>query len=231
MDNDPLKCKIIGFWASERPDLCEKFIKGHEKILIDHGLNSLISTDAYWTSRKDVFVLLAETKNESIGGIRLERKRKAELLPFEKSLLPFNSDITQLIDRLSFNDIYEACGLWNAKSAAGNDLGIFMCRVCVAMSPILNIDAIISLNGVYTYKIPKDMGSHIIREIGENGIFKYPIERFHSALWIQDDLIRLQNASKECKRRVKSLRKNINQTFLEKNEKDGILITYQMEIK
>ena len=47
-DTEPLTCEIVGFWASERPDLCQLFLKGHNKILTDHGLTDLISTDDYW---------------------------------------------------------------------------------------------------------------------------------------------------------------------------------------
>ena len=226
----PFRCNLIGFWAAKRPDLCEMYITGHEKILIDHGLEGLISTDKYWIERPDVFVVLAYYNDTPLGGIRLETKNNSELLPFEKSLKPFDANIERVIKEMNYSSIYEACGLWNAKIAAGNDLGIFLCRVCVAVAPLLNIDAILSLNGVYTYKIPKDMGSQILKNIGENGLFKYPVERFHSALWIQDDLVNMKRAIKECRQRVLSLRQSFNQTCLERNEKNGIEITYELDL-
>lgn len=229
-DNDPIQCSIYAFHASSNPDLCKKFIEGHQKVLSDHGLDQLIPSDDYWVSQNDVIVVLAIRDDQAIGGIRLEPKVSDRLLPFEKSLLPYDSQISQLFDQLKYDNIYEACGLWNAKAVAGNDLGILLCRVCVAIAPKLKIEAILSLNGVYTYKIPRDMGSHIIRDIGNNGLFKYPIERFHSALWMQDDLIKLSLASNICKKRVLSLRKNTNQTHFESNGKNGIKATYHIKI-
>lgn len=229
-DEYPLSCKIYAFRAKDNPELCDLFISGHQKVLADHGLEELIPTDDYWTKSNEVIVVLAINKGKPLGGIRLEPKVKERLLPFEKSLIPFEPSITELIPKLHYNSIYEACGLWNAKITAGNDLGILLCRVCVSIAPRLGIEAILSLNGVYTYKIPKDMGSEIIRSIGSNGLFKYPIERFHSALWIQNDLNKMKRASRECKTRVISLRDDPNQSYLEKNAKKGVNVKYHIEV-
>lgn len=230
-DTEPLTCEIVGFWASERPDLCQLFLKGHNKILTDHGLTDLISTDDYWVDDNTVYVVLAiSEQGEPIGGIRLEKMLDSRSLPLEKVLTPFDSNISTYIHSLPYANLYEACGLWNAKSAAGNDLGILLCRVCVSVAPSFDIDAILSLNGVYTYKIPRDMGSKMIRSIGENGLFKYPIERFHSALWIQNDLLNMSSASNECQKRVHSLRSDLKQEYLEKNHKNGLQAKYDIYI-
>lgn len=167
--------------------------------------------------------------DEVIAGLRLETKTGSRLLPLEKALESKDNRIIDYVASLKFHKIVEVCALWNAKKYAGYNFPMFLCRACVAIAPKLEIDCALSLNGFYTYRIPKDIGSIMVTQLGDNGKFNYPIKRFHSAIWIQGDLIEHKLASEECTSLVSDLRVNKKFTREENNRYGLIEITYDLE--
>jgi hypothetical protein len=182
---------IKGFWAPNNPELSVKFTEGHQNLLFDHGLGFFTSNERYWYNNDDVYVAIVLKGDEVIAGLRLETKSSRRLLPLEKALESKDNRVIAFVDSLKFNKIFEVCALWNSKNYAGYDFPLFLCRACLAIAPNLGFDCSLSLNGFYTYRIPKDIGCKMVTEIGDQGKFSYPIKRFHSAIWIQDDLLEM----------------------------------------
>ena len=220
---------IKGFWAPNHPELAVKFTEGHQNVLFDHGLGFFTSNEKYWYNDEDVYVMLVLHNSDVIAGLRLETKNSRRLLPLEKAIESKDNRIIDFVDRLPFTKVVEVCALWNAKRYAGYNFPSFLCRACLAIAPKLEIDCALSLNGYYTYRIPKDIGCRMVTEVGNNGKFNYPIKRFHSAIWIQEDVIEMKLASKECKELVKDIRENRKFTRVEYNDSGPLEITYNLE--
>ncbi|MBR9860538.1 hypothetical protein GYB22_07260 [bacterium] len=222
-----LECEIIAFRPIEHPEFCEKFVDGHQKVLEEHGLGHLTSKEDYWIKQEDAYAFIALKNNVPVGGIRFEKKVHDKDLPLEKALKSEKQIVSNYLDSLNYTNIYEACGLWNSREVAGHEISIFLCRASIALAPLLGIDAVLSFNGVYTYRIPRELGLRMVTEIGNEGIFKYPVERFHSALWIHEDLLTLKYATIYARNSMLTLRANFNQTKIEKNKRGGVLIHYK----
>ena len=218
-----------GFWAPKYPDVAILFTIGHQNVLYEHGLGYFTSNELYWHGFDDVYVALVFKGDEAVAGLRLETKVKERMLPLEKALKSRDNKVTEFVEGLSNHKVFEVCGLWNSKKYAGYDFATFLCRACLAIAPQLGFDVSLSLNGFYTYRIPKDIGCRMVTSVGEGGRFAYPVKRFHSAIWIQDDLDKISLASDECKQLVKAIRAGGEVRRKEQNKIGEIEIIYNLD--
>jgi hypothetical protein len=221
---------IHGFFASKEPDLCAIFTQGHIQVLEQHGFMHFKSYDSYWYNLEDSYVLLAMQDGIAVGGIRLELKVKERLLPFEKVLHTSFPAVTSLITDLNLIKAAEPCSLWNSKLVSGKNLSIYLSRASIAMSHLLGIKNIISFNATYTFRIPLDVGCHMIESIGDNGYFNYPTEQFRAALWLNSKLRTLETANEHSRTRMLSLRQYRNQTFEECYDNSIVKIRYDLQL-
>ena len=221
---------IRGFYASKEPDLCRIFTQGHIEVLEQHGFMHFKSYDSYWYDLKDSYVLLALQDGIAVGGIRLELKVEKRLLPFEKVLHTSFPSVTSLITDLNLSKVAEPCSLWNSKLVSGKNLSIFLSRASIAMSHVLGIQNIISFNATYTFRIPIDVGCHMIESIGDNGFFNYPTEQFRAALWLNSQLDSLGTANPISRARMLSLRLNPNQLHEECFDQSYVTIKYDLQL-
>ncbi len=222
------KIKIFGFWAKDNPDYCNIFEYGHRKVLTDHGLN-LTSNNNDWKTQENVFVFLAFEGNTPVGGIRFEKYDPRYKLSVERALHMHDKNIMESIKENNLGEFGEACGLWNDKIVSGEGLSVVLSHLCFIYAPMLACDHMIAFNGIYTYKISRSMGGQIVDNIGDEGIFKYPNERFKSAVW-KFDLQNFQGTTKEFEQRVLQLRKNIEPEFIVNNTKNGLHIKLSNKI-
>ena len=221
--------KIVGFWAKNNLEYNKAFTKGHQKVLYDHGLGFFTSNEDYWYNYNNVYVVIALQGEEVIAGLRLESKRGKRLLPLEKAILSKDNNVANFIDSLKDETIFEVCALWNSKEYANYNFVTFLCRASLAIAPNLGFTCALSLNGYYTYRIPRDIGCSMVTSIGNRGRFPYPIERFHSAVWIQNDLIHMSKASNVCQETVAQLRShNFKIVRKEKCKEHDLIITYDL---
>jgi hypothetical protein len=222
------KIKIYGFWAKDNLDYCNIFEYGHKKVLTDHGLN-LTSNNNDWKKQENVFVFLAFEGNNPVGGIRFEKYDPRYKLSVERALSMHEPNIVKLLKDLKLKEFGEACGLWNDKVVSGEGLSIVLSHLCFIYAPMLDCNHMIAFNGIYTYKISQGMGGEIVDSIGDEGIFKYPNERFKSAVW-KFDLNSFKGTTKEFEKRVLQLRKSIEPEFIVNNTKNGLHIKLSNQI-
>lgn len=222
--------ELRGFWANKYPEWNKAFTKGHQDVLYDHGLGFFTSNEEYWHGFDNVYVAIVIHDGEVVAGLRLETKIPERLLPLEKALKSKDNKVSEWVNGLNCEKIFEVCGLWNSKSYAGYDFVTYLCRACLAISPYLGFNCALSLNGFYTYRIPKDIGCTMVSSLGNKGKFAYPVERFHSAIWLQDDLIDMKLASDDCKQLVNELRPTFKASRIEKNKRVETKMTYDLEL-
>lgn len=219
---------MIGFWAKGRPDLCDVFEYGHQKVLTDHGLK-LTSNNDEWRDQENVFVFLAFEGNIPVGGIRFELYDERYPLSVERALEMYEDDLISKLQENGLGKFGEACGLWNDKIVAGEDLSQFLSHLCFACGTVLGCRSMIAFNGIYTYRISKGMGGEIITNIGDEGIFEYPNERFKSAVW-KFDLERFEGTLEGFQPMIEQIRIKGNTDIPIKNKKNGINIKLELHL-
>ncbi|MDZ7845744.1 MAG: hypothetical protein U5L96_02625 [Owenweeksia sp.] len=66
------KVVIRAFRATAKPDLAQKFLEGHARVLRSHGVTKVTSLSEKWTKDPSVFVILVESEDgERIYGGRV----------------------------------------------------------------------------------------------------------------------------------------------------------------
>jgi hypothetical protein len=211
-DSFPAIC-IAGFFAKSNKTLSELFSKGHAKVITDLGLGTFFKHEDYWHNSDLNYIILAYSDDIPLGGIRLEYKEDGVLLPCEKILKPFEPECSKVFSDLDFKTYGEACNLWNDKIVANKKLGLLLGRTLIAIAPEIGINTVVSLNGRHTFGMARNLGSRIVREIGDNGYFKFDIKKFEnenwsSALFVNSNLEELSFANIESKQKMFEIREN-----------------------
>jgi hypothetical protein len=205
--------KIIGFLASNDTESCNLFSYGHEKVLIDVGLKTFVNPQKEWHKRDDVYVVLALQNDIPVGGIKLEQKIEGKALNCESLIRPLVPNISEIIDSQKWGVIGEAGGLWHDKSMANKDLSKVLGRTIIGVAELINVKCVLSLNGKHTYRMARDVGSQIFREIGDDGYLHFDVgafdkDQWSSALFFQNDLEKLSRASKDAKNFITNIRQD-----------------------
>ncbi len=223
--------KIRAFRAIDKPDLCEKFIEGHRRVLSGIGITKLISSKEEWASNPASFVVLVESKDEKkvLGGARLQASDGKTPLPLEDATGSMDENIYPFVRKYSINGTGEVCGLWNSVEVANMGIGsIFLIRSALAMSNQIGLESMFALCSPYTTRIAGNYGFLTEESIGNKGTFYYPKLDLIATLVLQKDAVGLSNASDLETERIFDLRKNPIQVTIEKARRDYVEIDYTL---
>ncbi|MFZ6051109.1 hypothetical protein [Halocola ammonii] len=220
------------FRAVDDPVACDRFKEGHRKILVDYGITNVTTNTEDWQNDPDVFVITAETEcGEMVGGIRLDRTSSAlKSLPIQSALNKLDPEIDGLVRSDSARGTAEVCGLWNAKKVFGKGVSPLLARAAVAYAAFIEIDTLYCLVAQYTLDLAKSIGFSVLEEIGNQGTFKYPNDRFVASALRIVDLEELKTAIPSERRRIFSIRRNPSQEFIELSQKKNVAVAYQNDV-
>ena len=230
LETDLEQFAIIGFFAPSSPELCNLFTEGHNNVLRQHGFMNLKSREDYWHNMDNCFVLLAMNGEEPVGGFRVESKVDGVPLPSERVLKDIDEDAEKIFEKYPKEKCGEACALWNAKSVAGKNLSVHLSRASIAISPLLGIKYLLSFNGTHTFRLPVDVGSVMMTELGDQGYFDYPTKEFRTAFWVQQDLKALSLASPDARKSMMAVRNTLQLDRVETYNGQKLLIHYDIQL-
>ena len=113
--------RIRAFRATDDYESCQRFIEGHRKVLDNHGIERVTSSNNEWAFNPSVFVVIVESldRQKTYGGARIHAFRENDLLPFESATAEMDPAITGIIRNYSKSGTGELCGLWNSIEVAG----------------------------------------------------------------------------------------------------------------
>lgn len=219
------------FRAIDEPELCEKFIEGHRKVLEIYNIAMITSNKAAWTTHKNTYVILAESKEgKALGGVRVQIADDVLPLPIEDAVGKVDKNIYGIVKEHKVKGTGEFCGLWNSREIAGYGIGsFFLCVSAVALAINLNLNSLFALCAPATVRMCKRFGLAIERSLGKNGYFNYPrINLVATAMSIKD-LKSLKDTQPDIKKTILSLIENPIQTRVESGPKGQIRINYQLK--
>ena len=227
------RARIKAFRAIDRPDLCDKFIEGHRRVLSGIGVNKLTSARDEWASNPASFVVLVESMDEKkvLGGARLQAADGITALPLEEATGYMDPKVYEMIREYSLNGVGEVCGLWNSAEVSGMGIGsIFLIRSALAISEQIGLKAMFALCSPFTTRIAGNYGFLTEQSIGNKGTFYYPKLDLLATLTVQKDAEGLSNATELEKSRMLDLRINPVQLTMEQARRQLVQIDYHLAL-
>jgi hypothetical protein len=206
-----MQYSIEGFWASEKPEVCEEYLQGHVRVLEEFGITNVTTNGDYWTYRDDVFVFICREIETGIvvAGIRVEPKIDSQPLPIEAAVLPSEPKIIDVIlSSRNHGRVVEICGLWNSRKVFGREISRFLSECAVASLSELQVAHAYCLVAHYTLDLSKSLGFHVVQEIGTDGWIPYPNETYKAYSMVINDVRNLEGGDHDVIERIMNLRKN-----------------------
>jgi hypothetical protein len=212
--------RIRAFRATDDELACTRFIDGHKKVLENHGINKVTSSNSDWMTSPSVFVVVVETLDgeRMFGGARMHAANGVLPLPIEDAVGDMDGSIYTIVRTLRAKGTGELCGLWNSMEVAGMGIGsIFASRAAIAMSSQIGLDSLFSLCSPLTLKFCEWEGARVLTGLGNQGTFYYPKINLIATVAHIADNVNLPDSEKHERERLFSLRQNPKQVIREKS--------------
>jgi hypothetical protein len=230
-----IKLNIKAFRAIDDTDACSRYVEEHMNVLRLFGITMITTANKEWFNDPKTYVIMVMSEDEQkvYGGARVQIAGGEYLLPIEKAVTKFDSNIHKLVNNLSINGTGELCGLWNSREVAGLGIGsIYLGRVGVAIATQLNLKSLFALCAPATVRNCLRVGFQIETSLGNNGTFYYPKEDLVATAVLLKDTTSLLTADPNERDKILDIRSN---PITQKNEispkKQAININYNLLIK
>lgn len=225
--------RIRAFRATDDIETCLRFIDGHKKVLENHGIKKVTSSNSEWINSKAVFVVVVETLDgkKLYGGARIHAADGITPLPIEKAIGQVEPRIYDYIRGFSLEGTGELCGLWNSIEVAGLGIGsLFPSKVSVVIAEQIGLASLFSLCSPNTVRFNQWIGSRVFNEVGNNGTFYYPkLDLLATAVFL-DDVKNLPLAHPRERQKMLFLRENLDFISIEKSPFKDLKVTVHHDI-
>lgn len=211
----------------------DKFIAGYSEVLKVYGITKVTSTQKEWRYNPDNYIILFEDEHgdKALGGGRIQFFTPTQSLPMEAAIMEKDPKIYDIIREYKHYEAAEFCGLWNSKEVAGHGIGsIFLIQVSVAISTMLNLQALFALCSPPSLKNGVQAGFEVIRSLGNNGTFYYPKENLLATATMVKDPINLATADPKHREEILSLRNNPEQVHHAHGPKGDIILNCHINV-
>ncbi|MFT6923366.1 MAG: hypothetical protein ACJA1C_002379 [Crocinitomicaceae bacterium] len=178
-----LNFRIRVLHAIDYPEIAQDFNNKHLEVLREFGVDKQISSvkNNWWESTYS-YIIIAEhiESGELGGGMRLDVLNENQSLPVERVLSTMQPTV---VDRLHFhyNELAETCGMWIGKRFRHRNLPKILMRSSICIASKLRLQILIGLANQYTLKMTEDLGFKVVKDVGHNGTFLYPDERYKTS--------------------------------------------------
>lgn len=205
------KYKVYVFRAIDEPELCNRYIQGHRKVLVDYGISNVTTNTNEWVNHPYIYCTVAEDVKDGtlVGGVRIQISDGKIPLPVEGAVGYMDNSIHTKVKEYALNGgISESCGLWTAKSVKGVGIARYLMWASVSSSNQLGFTKMLGICGWHTLKLFNDIGFVIDKSLGNNGDFLYPTEEHIANVIGILDAVTLKHASPFDQKVMLSMREN-----------------------
>jgi hypothetical protein len=225
--------RIRAFRATNDPETCKRFIEGHRKVLENHGIFKVTSSNDAWADNPAVFVIVVESEDgeKMYGGARVHAANGIIPLPIEEATGYMDAKIYDVVAHYAQNGTGELCGLWNSKEVAGLGVGsLFPSRAAVVIAEQLGLDTMFSLCSPATVRFNQWIGSHVLKTVGNDGTFYYPkLDLLATAVFLKD-AVTLEDAHPREREKMLYLRKHLQSMAVEKSPFKSIEVNVHYDL-
>jgi hypothetical protein len=223
--------KFRAFKATNDPNTCQRFLKGHVSVLEDYGITNITTNNNQWMEMDCVYGVVAEDESgEMVGGIRIQLADGINQLPVEKAVGYMDPTLHTLVSQYIPEGVGELCALWNAKKVAGIGISMLLTRAGISIVNQLKCKTLMGICAGYTLKMFNKVGFVVDNNLGSGGEFVYPNENYIA--WVLGILNakELETAEEYDKERMLSLRYNPVQLFTEQSKGGDVQVEYNLII-
>ncbi len=226
--------RIKAFRAIDDPELCEKFIDGHARVLSSVGVEKVTSSTNDWMHNPAAFVVICEDMQSDrvFGGARIHIHGGNQDLPIVGAVEEMDPKVRDVLASKAPEGTGEFCGLWNSLEVAGWGIGaIYLIRSSVAIINQLKVNTMFALCSPFTARIAGRYGFKLFDELGNDGTFYYPKIDLLATVVFNKDIYALEGANEHELKRIKSLRADPAQVLKEENRGKEVEIHYELDIE
>ena len=222
---------IRAFRAPDDKVACARYIMEFVRVLEGIGVSSVFKPDVSWCTDPDSIVFIAEHPvHGMVGGIRLQRAKIGSTLPMESSLKSLAPGLSACLEPLVFKGNADLGALWNAHRFAGRGVPHLLISAAVATANQIGLRSMCCLVAEYVAPYCVLNGFKPIEEVGDKGMFVFPVPSIRSYAMAIPDVLEVGEADAMERRRLMSLRMRPEQTRPERPKNETIMVTYQLLI-
>ena len=225
------KFKIRGFRTLDEPKLCEYYLEGHTKVLLDYDITNITSNNRVWMDNPDIYCLMIQNieTDEMMGGIRIQLANGIYPLPVEDAIGYMDDKIYTIVENYANNGgIGELSALWVDNRLRGLGVGVYLVRAAIASASQLTFKTMTGICGDVTLKMFNNVGFVTETSLGNNGQFYYPNDKLIAHVVGILDAVSLESAADYDKNIMISFRSNFIQEREECDTGKKITIDYNL---
>lgn len=172
--------------ATLHRELADVFEAAQRAALRRHGLERSVVTRAQLRSLENTWLLVVDRPDDAdvLAGARVDLYDPARPLQVEQIVGRFGAEpLDRLRDRLHAA-VAEFCGMWVRDDHRKQGFPERLSAAAVAAATRLGLTRLVGIAPPHTMGAFTAVGFRIVRELGDEGAYPYPDERFRS--WIID---------------------------------------------
>jgi hypothetical protein len=223
------KITLRAFQAPNEPELCQEFLKEHRRVLEDFGIQNVSTNTDSWMSDPNAYIIVAlHDTLGMVGGIRLQVASKSQPLPMEQAIGKLDPKVHGSLAELQPHGNGEVCSLWNANRYGHMGVPILLSQAVTAMATMANAKRMVCLVAHYTKRHPSRNGFIVMEELGDEGVFSYPIPSIKAIAMVNPDTMTLPHATNAQRQLIYSIRLRPKQVRIETPNSIPIEVHYDM---
>lgn len=224
--------EIVAFYATDNKKVCDEFSEGHIKVLADFGITNVTSNNDYWKDDSKMIVITCRERDTGImvGGVRVELKYEGVELPLEKGVGYMDERVYDDVRKSNIEGTCEICGLWTSRRAFGKGIAMLVSRVAVGLVPTLPVNSVYCLVAQFTRDMVKSLGFRELMEVGNNGEFPYPNDKFQAYVLSIPDIYGLPNATDENREFMHKMRQTESFVDSHQSPRGELEIHYNLKL-
>lgn len=203
--------RIRAFRAIDDYQSSLRFFEGHRKVLDNHGIDKVTSSNLDWASNPSVFAVLVESLDgtKAYGGARIHAYDGIHPLPIQEATGLMDPHIHEAVNERARKGTGEICGLWNSVEVANMGIGsYFSTMVALSLTTQIGLDSLFALCSPYTVRFSQWVGCRILTTVGNNGTFYYPKLDLIATVLVDDDVTNMPNADPIAREKILNLRRH-----------------------
>jgi len=227
------KFRIKVFKANENYNLCQDYLRGHQQVLKDYGIENISTNTETWFTIPNVYGLLVyyEDTDEVVGGVRVQIADGKIPLPVESAIGNLDPLIFKIIKDNLDSGTGEICGLWNAKKIAGMGISIILLRAGISIVSQIKLDSLFTICADYTLGMVRKVGFVQEDSLGNQGTFEYPNSSYIARVLRKLNSVTLDTAEEYDRNKIFFLRENPVCKLIETGPKGDFEVEYNLLIK
>jgi hypothetical protein len=166
-------------------ELADAFEAAHRAALRRHEVDGVIPGGAPLRARTATWLIVAQRPGHDqccMAGIRLDLREPGQPLPLERVMARFGDPPLALLHDRCIGSVGEFAGLWVQDECRKLGLPALLISAGLAAARLAGLARIFALLPLHTCSLFAAEGFHIIRDLGDDGSFLYPNDRYRS--WV-----------------------------------------------